>query len=116
MSRVVFLCCSVDAADMSYVITKGLSASEQDIVDDVRNAINATIENDLKYAVEDNFGQMRSTNNVIRSFKQCPEFKRGVFEEGLKNPRNLRKMAKELVNDEYFLDSVEFVFNSRRKR
>ena len=28
----------------------------------------------------------------------------------------LRKMAKELVNDEYFLDSVEFVFNSRRKR
>ena len=114
MSRVVFLCCSVDAADLSYVITKGLSASERDIVYDVRNAINATIENDLKYAVEDNFGQMRS--NVTRSFKQCPEFKREVFEEGLKDPRNLRKMAKELVNDEYFLDSVEFVFNSRRKR
>ena len=84
-------------------------------MDDVQNAINATIENDLKYTVEDNFGQMRS--DVTRSLKQCPEFKREVFEEGLKDPRNLRKMTKELVNDEeYFLDSVEFVFNSRRKR
>ena len=85
-----------------------------DIVDDVRSAINVTIERDLKYAVEDRFGQMKS--DVTKSLKQCPEFRREVFEEAIKDPAIRRILIKELINDEYFLDSVEFVFNSRRKR